>query len=230
MPSYRRDRPSSARPSGRPGGPGPRPSSFRREEPEEEEQGFRRPSFLRREGGPSEFASRPVGPSERRELWEVLVPKSEQEDPYFDYSKVFEVLRPGRGATPRGYEGPRAEAPRGAGYERGPERGPGSQRPAREPGAPPLLDAGQFFDLSRIWNAVMALKHDPRFKVGSPVAVVRTAPQAEVHRFFRIQPGDVAPFLDELSYAINTVKPRELPGRFLFQRGADGFVWLAYVE
>lgn len=187
--------------------------------------------MFRREGAPgaaSEYASRPVGPSERRELWEVLVPKSEQEDPYFDYSKVFEVLRPGRGSIPgpRGYEGPRAEAPRGA--ERGPERG--SQRPAREPGAPPLLDAGQFFDLSRIWNAVMTLKHDPRFKVGSPVAVVRTAPQAEVHKFFRIQPADVAPFLDELSYSLNSVKPRELPGRFLFQRGADGFVWLAYVE
>jgi hypothetical protein len=184
--------------------------------------------MFRREGGPSEFASRPVSPSERRELWEVLVPKPEQEDPYFDYSRVFEVLRPSRGGSqipgPRAYEGPRAEAPRGAGPERG------SQRPAREPGAPPLLDASQFFDLGRIWNAVMALKHDPRFKVGSPVAVVRTAPQNEVHKFFRIQPGDVAAFLDELSYSLNSVKPRELPGRILFQRGADGFVWLAYVE
>lgn len=225
MPSYRRDRPGGERPSGAPGPRPGRPSSFRRQE--EEEPQFRRPSMLRREGAPgapSEYASRPVGPSERRELWEVLVPKSEQEDPYFDYSRVFEILRPGRGSipAPRGYEGPRAEAPRGA------ERG--SQRPAREPGAPPLLDAGQFFDLSRIWNAAMTLKHDPRFKVGSPVAVVRTAPQAEVHKFFRIQPGDVAPFLDELSYSLNGVKPRELPGRFLFQRGADGFVWLAYVE
>lgn len=229
MPSYRRDRPASGP------RPGPRPTSFRREEPEEGESQFRRPSMFRREGGPgghSEFASRPVSPSERRELWEVLVPKSEQEDPYFDYSKVFEVLRPARGGggagAPRGYEGPRSEAPRGAERGPGPERG--SQRPAREAGAPPLLDAAQFFDLPRIWNAVMALKHDPRFKVGSPVAVVRTAPQNEVHRFFRIQPGDVAGFLDELAYAINTVKPRELPGRFLFQRGADGFVWLAYVE
>lgn len=225
MPSYRRDRPAGGPPP-RPGGPG-RPSSFRREEPEEESR-FSRPSMFRREGAPSEYASRPVSPSQRRELWEVLVPKSEQEDPYFDYSKVFEVLRPGRGGgggVPRGYEGPRSEAPRGQPNQ---ERGP--QRPAREPGAPPLLDAAQFFDLSRIWNAVMALKHDPRFKVGSPVAVVRTAPQNEVHRFFRIQPGDVAPFLDELSYSINSVKPRELGGRFLFQRGADGFVWLAYVE
>lgn len=221
MPSYRRDRPGPSGGAPRPG----RPSGFRREEAEEEPQ-FRRPSMFRREGGPSEFASRPVGPSERRELWEVLVPKSEQEDPYFDYGKVFEILRSGRGAAPRGYESPRGEAPRGP--ERGPERG--SQRPAREPGAPPVLDAGQFFDLPRIWGAVTTLKHDPRFKVGSPVAVVRTAPQNEVHRFFRIQPADVAPFLDELSYALNTAKPREFPGRFLFQRGADGFVWLAYVE
>lgn len=190
--------------------------------------------MFRREGapgGPSEFASRPVSPSQRQELWEVLVPKSEQEDPYFDYSKVFEVLRPSRGAQSRGYEGPRSEAPRGgAGPGPGPGPGQSSQRPVREPGAPPVLDAAQFFDLSRIWNAVVALKHDPRFRGGSPVAVVRTAPQAEVHRFFRIQPSDVAPFLDELAYAINTVKPRELPGRFLFQRGTDGFVWLAYVE
>lgn len=215
MPSYRRDRPSGGRPSGS-------SSRLRREEaPEEEERGFRLPSFLRREGAPSEFSSRPVGPAERRELWEVLVPQSEQEDPYFDYGKVFEVLRPGRGAQ--------AAAPP-PGPARGmPPRGE-SQRPARGPGQPPVVDASLFFDMDRIWSAVYGLRHDPRFKPGSPVAIVRTAPQAEIHRFFRIDPADTTAFLDEIAYSINTVKPRDLPGRFLFQAGKDGFVWLAYVE
>lgn len=218
MPSYRRDRPGAPAPGGRPSGPPPR---FRREEQEPEEEtpsSFRRPSFLRREGLPSEFASRPVGPAERRELWEVLVPESEREDPYFDYDKVFEILpRLRRGQAP---PPPPREAP--------PRAEP--TRPARGPGQPPVVDAGRFFDLGRIWNAVAALRRDPRFKAGSPVAVVRTAPQAEVDRFFGVGAQDVAAFLDELSYAINAEKPRELPGRFLFQRGHDGFVWLAYVE
>lgn len=186
--------------------------------------------MFRHEGGgagaPSEFASRPVSPDKRMELWERLVPQSEREDPDFDYGRaVFEQFRPSRGAA-SAPPPPRGEAPRGA--ERGTERGP--RRPQREPGGEPLLDAALFFDLGRIWNAVATLRQDSRFKIGSAVAVVRTAPQNEVHKFFRIPPEDVSYFLDELSYSINAVKPRELPGRFLFQKGADGFVWLAYVE
>lgn len=233
MPSYRRDRPSG----GRPDRGSARPTSFRREEPEEESQ-FRRPPMFRHEGGPgpgpSEFASRPVSYDKRMALWERLVPQSEREDPHFDYGQaVFGQFRKGRGAA-AAPPPPQGEAPRGyergaeRGAERGPERGP--QRPQREPGGEPLIDAALFFDLGRIWNAVATLRQDSRFKVGSAVAVVRTAPQNEVHKFFRIDPADVTYFLEELSYSINAVKPRELPGRFLFQKGADGFVWLAYVE
>ncbi len=228
MPSYRRDRPERGpRPGSergpRPGrgpGPGPeRPRPFPREEEEifEEE----RPSFTPfSRGGGTPFTSRPIPPSERLELEDVLVPKAEREDPRFDYGRVFEMFpRWGRGQRPSPSAGP---GPR--------EAPPGPERPRRTPGGAPAFDAGMFFDLVRIWSAAGQLRQDPRFRRGSPVAVVRTAPQAEAHNFFRVRPEEVMPLLEELAYAINYVKPRELPGSFLFQKGADGFLWLAYVE
>ncbi len=221
MPSYRRDRPESSRPSG------PRPPRFRREEPEEEEPRFRRPSSFRREApAPSEYASRPVSPADREELWEALVPKSEREDPDFEYHKVFEILRQGPGAriTPPPM-GPSRETPR----QESPYRG-GSTRPERGPGGPPVVNAGDFFDLNRIWSAVATLRQDPRFKRGSPVAVVRLAPEREMQRFLQVDSADVNVILEEIAYSINTQKPRDFPGRFQFQRGQDGFIWLAYVE
>lgn len=215
MPSYRRDRPGP-QPS-----PRPRREMPRTQEPEEEEErGFRRPSLFRREGAPSEFASRPVGPVQRRELWEVLVPESEQRDPYYNYDVVWSVL-PGARRSAAAVPPP---PPRGVPPQEE------SRRPARESGAPPTFDARDFFDLERVWNAATTLRQDSRFRPGSPVAVVRLAPEQDFHRLYKIQPADVKPFLDELSYAINFVKPREFSGRFFFQTGKDGFVWLAYVE
>lgn len=205
MPSYRRDRPGAT----------PPPSGFRRgprgEEPEEEEREVRRPFLLEKEA-PSEFASRPVSPSQRQELWEALVPESEREDPYFDYGQIFNVLQTSRrGTVPTA---PPREAPSRAEPER----------------RRPIIDAALVFDMNRIWEAVATAKRHEKYRPGMPFAVVQLAPAADLSRIFSAPQSEVQVMLEELAYSVNAQKPRDVPGRFYFQNGKDGFVWLAYVE
>lgn len=238
MPSYRKDKPSGdpARPSGRP----------MRQEPEEDEPREPRSFSFRQE--PRGYASRPVSSQSRDdEFWDVLVPKSERDDPHFDYSKIFDVFAKNPSHREAAREAPRERFR----PERGPERGPEQERSQRRQDQP-VLDPSLWFDMNRISSTVAGAKRDPRFRAGSPIALVQVArPQRdeegradELIRFFRIPESEVRkypgreiwpklihPFLDELAYALNSGKPREFPGRFLFQEGkGDGSLWLAYLE
>jgi hypothetical protein len=235
MPSYRKDRPDPER-GPRPGphhgphqGPGPRPMPERPRRPfppeeegeplTDEDFGYlrrERPSFTR--GGGTPYTSRPIPPEERLELEDVLVPDAERIEPEVDYNMVFSMFPRWGQRRPAVGPGP-SEMP-----------GAGPQRGGRAPGGAPAVDPSMFFDLSRIWAAAGQLRQDQRFRSGSPVAVVRMMPQAEAHRVLRVRPEEVTPLLEEIAYAVNYVKPRELPGRFLFTTGKDGFIWLAYVE
>lgn len=259
-----------------------RPGGFRRqaEEEEEEEGESQRPSSIRREAGapPSSSPWRrewEPGPGPRAEpirrrgptLTELLVPASEREDPFFEYSKVFS--RRGRAVAPA--QGPRAEA--APGYARrgaAPEGGPQTRRPGRAREGPPQVDPKNWFDEQKIFDAARRVRADSRFQPGSPVALVQIAPARgpqdaqragartkeemaaaiealraeDLVRFFRIPKQEVerhasmvelwaqtlTPFLDELSYAFNVAKPKDLPGQFGFQPGRDGSFWLAYME
>lgn len=261
MPFRRREEGPRGR---RPAGPAPR-----RREPEEEpppepatvRSSFRRDfpaeSPWRREWEPGAgpraepFQERERGGGERkRELWEFIVPESERQDPYFDYGKVFEVLRPTRGA-----ERPRPEAGPGPAYARREGAPPPppqeSRRAARGREGPPTVDPRNWFDTQAIWEAARRVRADSRFRPGSPVALVQVAPAsrdeaaraADLISFFRIPRQEVDryqgariwsdllhPLLDEMSYAFNTAKPQDLPGQFAFQSGKDGSFWLAYME
>lgn len=242
-------------------GPPPR----RREaEPEAEgestpiHRGFRSsaPSFQapwRREFDPSEgpraapFQERERGGERKRELWEVLVPESERQDPYFDYGKIFDVLRP----SPRARQEAPYAPPPSARREGGPPPPPESRRPARGREGPPTVDPRNWFDDRAVWEAARRVRTDSRFRPGNPVALVQVAPAsaneearaADLVRFFRIPREEVGrhqgpriwsdllhPFLDELSYALNAAKPQDLPGQFAFQAGRDGSFWLGYME
>lgn len=246
-PPRRREPEEPAEPEGR-----PFRSSFRRDEP-----GYQTP--WRREWEPGsgpraepfqERVERGVERGERRrELWEVLVPESERQEPYFDYGKVFEVLRSTRGAErPRPEVGP---APASARREGGPAPAPESRRAARSREGPPTVDPRNWFDTQAIWEAARRVRTDTRFQSGSPVALVQVAPAsaneasraADLIQFFRIPHQEVGrypstrlwidllhPFLDEMSFAFNTAKPQDLPGQFAFQSGRDGSFWLAYME
>jgi predicted methyltransferase len=113
------------------------------------------------------------------------------------------------------------------------------------------VNPANWFDMSRVWAAVQTVRADQRFRPGSPVAVVQVSNPSrdeerraqDLIRFFGIPPADaqrfhgpelwtklLSPFVDELAYAINYEKPREIPGKVKFQVGNDGSFWLAYVE
>lgn len=261
MPFRKREEPG-------PRGRRPAPPPPRRREPEEPavpessapRTSFRRdtPSYQtpwRRDWEPGAgpraepFQERAERGERKRELWEVLVPESEQKDPYFDYGKVFNVLAPGRGQ-----ERPRTEAGPGPSYARregAPPPAPESRRAARSREGPPTVDPRNWFDTQAIWDAARRVRADSRFRPGSPVALVQVAPAspnetsraADLIRFFRIPRQEVDryegprlwsdllhPFLDEMSYAFNAGRPQDLPGQFAFQAGKDGSFWLAYME
>lgn len=170
----------------RPGG-----SRFRRDQPEEEPEEVERPFGMRREppagGGSSPWRREwEPGPGPRAEpirrrgptLTELLVPASEREDPYFEYSKVFD--RPARQRTigpaqaPRGEGGAPPFARRGA-----PEAAaaaPQTRRPGRAREGPPQVDPKNWFDEQKIFDAARRVRSDSRFKPGSPVALVQIAP------------------------------------------------------
>lgn len=222
-------------------------SSFRRDMP-----GYQTPWQREWEPGAgprvAPFQERTERGERKRELWEVLVPESERRDPYFDYGKVFEVLRPVPGA---GRPGPEAgPGPSYARREGGPPP-PESRRAARSREGPPTVDPRNWFDTQAIWTAARQVRADSRFRPGNPVALIQVAPAstneasraADLVRFFRIPRQEVEhhegprlwsdllhPFLDELSYAFNTARPQDLPGQFAFQAGRDGSFWLAYME
>lgn len=228
MPSYRKDRPSRPGPSEHRGPPERREAE--EEEREERPRSFRSSSFVR--PGFEPMAPRPA---ERRSWSDFVVPASEKADPNYKYSRVFTIFAPGGRAA----AGPERQAPPPPRQER-------SQR-----SAPPEVDPSVWFDQSRIWNAVQTVRQDSRFRVGSPVAVVQVSNPIpddqkraeEMIRFFRIPrqdveryqpsqywPGLLNPFLDELAYAINYAKPREIPGTIRFQKAPDGSMWMAYQE
>lgn len=224
-------------------------SSFRRDAPSYQSPWQREwePS-----GGPraQPFQERVERGERKRELWEVLVPESERKDPYFDYGKVFEVLRPTRGAErprPEAAFGPASSARREAGSAAAPE----SRRAARSREGPPTVDPRNWFDTQAIWEAARRVRADSRFRPGSPVALVQVAPASaneasragDLIQFFRIPQQEIEryegsriwidllhPFLDEMSFAFNTAKPQDLPGQFAFQSGRDGSFWLSYME
>jgi hypothetical protein len=223
MPSYRKDRPERREfREGPPEALRRGPTSFRRELPE----------------GESPFSSRPIPPEERTpELWEILVPESERLDPYFNYAEnVFGIVAPGasRTAEPQPTRGQAPPPPREA------------PRPARR--EPRKIDPHV---LNSIWGQIGALRRDSRFHPGSPVAVLQVAratkdeaarvndlvrffpdlgQEVERYRGSQIWRDIVDPYLEDLAYSINYQKPRELPGRVLFQSGRDGSFWLAYTE
>lgn len=256
MPSFRRREEGDPR-FRRPPAAGPR-----REAEEEEEDEPVRGSF-RRPGGASspwqrEWASEPGTqarpmrePASRlRALVERIVPRSEQEDPYFKYGNIFfQVLSPAReGARPEA--GPRAEPQAAA---------PQARRARRAQGGAPVVDPRNWFDDKAIYEAARRVRSDQRFKPGSPVALVQVAPgspnekqrAADLVKFFRIPKAEVDryndqtiwtellhPFLDELSYAFDAGKPQDLPGSFGFQVADNprmppelkGSFWLGYTE
>jgi hypothetical protein len=176
-----------------------------------------------------------------KDWMDVIVPSDELEDPYYDYSQVFSIFDKGRrtrGAAPMPTPREGGEEPRGQGA-----------RPVRN--QPPIVDPANWFDLNRIWAAVQTVRADSRFTPGKPVAVVKIGNAArseaeraqDLIRFFRIPPEEVRrfsasalwsellnPFLDELAYSLNYVKPREFPGKMRFQAGNDGSYWLGYLE
>jgi hypothetical protein len=234
MPSFRKDRPERRGPPGR----------SHREEPEESEERSRPgpgpSSFLRRpEGMRPSYESAPRVPDRSRDWTDFIVPASEKADPNFKYSKVFDVFAPsnrGRGQSMPPPPPPPREGPRE-------ERRPGNAAPSVSP--------ANWFDMNRVWAAVQTVKADQRFRPGSPVAVVQISNPSsdeerrarDLIRFFGIPPTDahrfhgpelwtklLSPFLDELAYAINYEKPREIPGKVKFQVGNDGSFWLAYTE
>lgn len=238
MPSYRRDRPErpagrpSARPSARPSGPFER---VRREEPEEEGE---QPRGFRAAYPRSELPSRPV---ERRSWSDFIVPESEKRDPNFQYSRIFDIFAPGSRRA-----GPSAREP-----QRDYQASPPPRAEQRRRSGPPEVDPSVWFDLNRIWGAVKTVRQDPRFRVGSPVAVVQVSNPIpddirraeEMIKFFRIPRQDVEkfqpseywskllnPFLEELAYSINDAKPVQFPGSIRFQKAGDGSMWMAYQE
>lgn len=218
MPSYRREQPQGA--SGRFS-----PTS-RRGEPQE---GPRRP----------EPEYRDVSRRGTGKKWvDIIVPESEQEDPFFNYGDVFSIFSPRSGRRPAPRETPR-EGPREA------------HRAAEAPRTEERVNPSNWFDLRRIWAAADAVRRDPRFRKESRAAVVRIAGPArndverakELIAFFGVPPDEVRryseqdlwkgllePFLQALERAINAERPPELPGRFYFQKGVDGSYWLAYAE
>jgi len=238
MVSFRRDMPERGR-------------RFPTQREEAEERGELRRGFPQRP--PSEaYYPQERRPEENRH-WSDYLPTVYRKTAYDDWDVIFSVFVP-KGAAPA-REGPRIPpqtAPRG-----GPQAGPRSapevqaQRATRAPGQPPGVDASDWLDLKRIWSAIAAVKADPRFTPGrqTPIVKITNPTRSEdelaeqLIRFFRIPPEEVRqytaqtiwtqllnPFLDELAYAINYGKPREVPGRVLFQKGSDGCYWLWYVE
>lgn len=162
--------------------------------------------------------------------------------------------RPGERGYSRGGGGEaQRDVARGGGGPRpgpAPAAGPG-QRPARRREGPPTVDPRNWFDVDAIWNGVRQRKADQRFRPGAPVGIVQIAPASademsrarDLVRFFRIpkaeadkHPGRAIwdsllhPFMDELSYAFNHGKPRDIPGTIGFQAGRDGSFWLGYME
>ncbi len=246
MASFRRDMPGRRFPP-RPGTPEraqEAASEREREEPQERAYGpgpgfsSQRESGFRRTFEPTPLRERPS----KRHWTDIVVPESEKEDPYHEYTKVFTIFEKGRRAPGAAPMPPPRE---------GPAESSRSERPGRAPNQPPMVDPSNWFDLGRIWAAIQTVRSDPRFTPGKPVAVVKIGNAArseteraqDLIRFFRIPPEEVRrfstsvlwsdllnPFLDELAYALNTVKPREFPGKVRFQAGNDGSYWLGYLE
>jgi hypothetical protein len=150
-----------------------------------------------------------------------------------------------RGGYERGgYERP--EPPRGS--RETPRPAPAPERRARS-GAP-RVDPNNWFKPEDLFGFVRQHRNDPGGGPGKPMAVQKiTGPKesdasqaADLVRFFRIPkqevdryPGQTIwdmlhAFLDELSYAINQMKPNDLPGEFGFQQAKDKSFWLGYLE
>lgn len=223
--------------------PEKRPSRFSRqpEEEEELEQPPRRPfSPFRPSGAP---ISRPTPAADIPELWDVMIPQAELEDPSTEYRTFFEQLP---------YHGRVAAERREA---REPARGP---RPGAPPPGPPpsgmpargrqRIDPGRYFNLDSIWGLIRKLRSDTRFSRGRAYAIqkvieaVRSEQERirELGRVFGLEEdirraedawGDVlGPFLDDLSQELNRVRPNDIPGEFGFQPARDGSFWLGYME
>jgi len=204
------------------------------------------------------FESRPLTvPSSSLvpELYEVLVPEAELRDPHARYMEYFEKMP---GSTPRARRGAPERGPRRE--ERREEWRPEpAGRPAPAPGpaprartrtGPPSLDPGNWFDMNAVWTGIRQRKADPRFQRGTPVGVVQIARASademsraqDLLRFFRVPkaeadkfPGKAIwdklhEFMDEISYAMNQMRPSDIPGEVGFQAGRDGSFWLGYME
>lgn len=188
------------------------------------------------------------------ELIPILIPEAELKDPEFRYSSMFENL-PYYGQLPQqipqrfqrgGYERGREEAPRG------PRETPRAAAPERrERSGPPRLDPNNWLRTQEIFQFVRQHRNDPGGGPGKPMAVQKISgprpdemSQAQdLIRFFKIPKQEVEryqgsaiwdqllhPFLDELSYALNQMKPNDLPGEFGFQQAKDRSFWLGYLE
>ena len=104
--------------------------------------------------------------------------------------------------------------------------------------------------MNAVWAGVRQRKADSRFQKGTPVGVIQISPArpdeasraADLLRFFRVPKAQTQnisgrelwamlhEFMDELSYAMNAVRPKDIPGEVGFQAGRDGSFWLGYVE
>lgn len=212
MPSYRRDRPERR-------GPPPRPHHAHAEEEAEEAPR----SFLRRPPGQRDPSS-PPRPAERGSWSDFIVPESEKADPHFSYSRVWSVWEPGRG---RGRESAAPPPPpRSESYQ------------ARTQSERPVVDPELWFNQGRIWNAVQTVRADSRFHPGRAIAIMQlpipasseATRQENLSRMFGMAVAELPIFLDDLTYAINHGKPREIPGRVRFGPDSKGFYWLWYDE
>lgn len=214
MPSYRRDRPERRGPPSR--------SGPAREEEEEQEERPR--SFLRRPPGERDPSTPAPRPAERRSWSDFIVPESEKADPGFDYSRVWSIWEPGRG---RGRESAAPPPPRRS-----------ESYQARTQSERPVVDPSLWFDQGRIWNAVQTVRADSRFHPGRAVAIMQlpipasneTTRQENLSRMFGVARAGLSAFLEDLAYAINYGKPREIPGRVRFGPDSKGFYWLWYDE
>lgn len=213
MPSYRKDRPERR-------GPPPRPHHAHAEEEAEEAPR----SFLRRPPGERDPSAPAPRPAERGSWSDFIVPESEKADPNFSYSRVWSVWEPGRG---RGRESAAPPPPpRSESYQ------------ARTQGERPVVDPELWFNQGRIWNAVQTVRADSRFRPGRAIAVVQlpipssseATRQENLSRMFGVAVAQLPAFLDDLTYAINHGKPREIPGRIKFGPDDKGFYWLWYTE
>lgn len=193
------------------------------------------------------------------ELIPILIPEAELKDPEFRYSSMFENLpyygqlpqqipqQFQRGGYERGYERSREEAPRGP--RETPRPAPAPER--RERSGPPRIDPNNWFKTQEIFQFVRQHRNDPGGGPGKPMAVQKiTGPRSDemsqaqdLIRFFKIPKQEVDrypgaaiwdqllhPFLDELSYALNQMKPNDIPGEFGFQSAKDKSFWLGYME